>query len=86
MQRSERSFIKNGKEPKDRKVLLKRTDAQPCLQGVQALAKLRIQRFCNGRFNEKPFIIKKDTSISGRILRIGFGKVTNTTVSQRPFP
>ena len=32
MQRSERSFIKNGKECKDRKLLLKRMDAQPCLQ------------------------------------------------------
>ena len=29
-QRSFRSFIKNGKERKDRNVLLKRTDAQPC--------------------------------------------------------
>ena len=29
MQRSERSFIKNGKERKDQNVLLKRTDAQP---------------------------------------------------------
>ena len=29
MQRSEHSFIKNGKERKDRNVLLKRTDAQP---------------------------------------------------------
>ena len=29
-QRSERSFLKNGKEGKDRNVLLKRTDAQPC--------------------------------------------------------
>ena len=28
-QRSECSFIKNGKERKDRNVLLKRTDAQP---------------------------------------------------------
>ena len=28
-QRSERSFIKNGKERNDRNVLLKRTDAQP---------------------------------------------------------
>ena len=32
MQRSERSFIKNGKERKDRNVLLKRTDAQPCMR------------------------------------------------------
>ena len=29
-QRSELSFIKNGKERKDQNVLLKRTDAQPC--------------------------------------------------------
>ena len=28
-QRLERSFIKNGKERKDRNILLKRTDAQP---------------------------------------------------------
>ena len=29
-QRTERSFIKNAKERKERNVLLKRTDAQPC--------------------------------------------------------
>ena len=34
MQRLERSFIKNGKERKDRNVLLKRTDAQPCFWGM----------------------------------------------------
>ena len=35
-QRSFRSFIKNGKERKDRSVLLKRTDAQPwILHNVQ---------------------------------------------------
>ena len=33
-QRSFRSFIKNGKERKDRSVLLKRTDAQPCLMHI----------------------------------------------------
>ena len=31
MERTERSFIKNGKERKERNVLLKRTDAQPCI-------------------------------------------------------
>ena len=30
MERTERSFIKNGKERKEPNVLLKRTDAQPC--------------------------------------------------------
>ena len=29
-ERTERSFIKNGKEWKERNILLKRTDAQPC--------------------------------------------------------
>ena len=32
MKRTDRSFIKNGKERKERNVLLKRTDAQPCTQ------------------------------------------------------
>ena len=31
MQRTEHSFIKNAKERKERKVPLKRTNAQPCL-------------------------------------------------------
>ena len=38
MQRMERSFIKNAKERKERKVLLKRTDAQPCLGPFPARA------------------------------------------------
>ena len=31
MERREHSFIKNGKEQKEQNVLLKRTDAPPCL-------------------------------------------------------
>ena len=31
-QRTERSFIKNAKERKERNILLKRTDAQPCVR------------------------------------------------------
>ena len=37
MQRLFCSFIKNGKERKDRSVILKRTDAQPCYLDMQAL-------------------------------------------------
>ena len=41
-QRSFRSFIKNGKEGKDRSVLLKRTDAQPCIYLLQEAIIFRI--------------------------------------------
>ena len=34
-QRSERSFVKNGKERKDRNVLLKRRNAQPWLADIR---------------------------------------------------
>ena len=43
MQRSFCSFIKNGKERKDRSVLLKRMDAQPCSQGLPLAAPLLLQ-------------------------------------------
>ena len=33
-ERTEHSFIKNGKERKEKNVLLKRTDAQPCIKGT----------------------------------------------------
>ena len=33
-QRTECSFIKNAKECKERNVVLKRTDAQPCKQAI----------------------------------------------------
>ena len=45
MQRSERSFIKNGKERKDRNVLLKRMDAQPCLRAKSATDCLKLSDF-----------------------------------------
>ena len=40
MERTERSFIKNGKEWKERNVLLKRTDAQPWIFPVATAAAL----------------------------------------------
>ena len=48
MQRSERSFIKNGKESKDRNVLLKRTDAQPW----QNLTQLAVILKYKGNFSD----------------------------------
>ena len=44
MERTERSFIKNAKERKERNVLLKRMDAQPCVQ--YTLSTLRTRNKC----------------------------------------
>ena len=77
MQRSERSFIKKGKERKDRNVLLKRTDAQPyfyfakyCIQNQ--LIQCRVFFFFDiltlNLFLEATVQYKKEESLSFELL------------------
>ena len=75
-QRSERSFIKNGKECKDRNVLLKRTDAQPWL--LKILQILQILKILYSKYFEsslshkdKPHILNLGDVCSSLVAHLG---------------